>query len=285
MSADDATPPRPTRPEEILPSPPPDHPLILKTTPGKLPAPPPGATFTLSARGKVPQLPILRYLAHEYPHVAVAQIESIFGFVEPSPLYGGRPFAQPELSPRDVAVMAECGIGLRLPLSNHHVTREEYEQEKPFLARYHRKGNSVITVSEDLAAWIRQDFPLFDLEASVIKEIDTPVKIARVLERYDTVVLPMRVNLDLALLDGLAQKDRITLFANAGCALTCPSKICYPSFSRANKVDGPQKTLCSFSLKPRELYGMLDFDLGMLAAMGYSRFKLLRTRSHGLTGF
>jgi len=269
----------------ILPSPPPDHPMILKREPGaRRSAPPRSSRFTLSARGKDPQLPILRFLAREFPHIAIAQVESVFGFVEPSTLYGGRPFGSPELSPRDVAVMVECGIGLRLPLSNHQVTRDEYERNRSFLSRYHRNGNSVITTSEQLAAWVRDDFPEFELEASVIKEIDSEEKIARALDVYDTVVVPMRLNLDLGFLEQVAPKERITLFANAGCALTCPSKICYPSFSQANKFTG-HETMCSFSLRPRELYGMLDFDLDRLSAMGFARFKMLRSREHGLTGF
>ncbi len=269
----------------ILPSPPPDHPMILKREPGTQRAlPPRPSRFTLSARGKDPQLPILRFLAREFPHIAIAQVESVFGFVEPSTLYGGRPYGSPELSPRDVMVMYECGIGLRLPLSNHHVTRDEYERNRPFLARYHRKGNSVITTSEELAAWVRGDFPEFEIEASVIKEIDSDEKIARALGVYDTVVVPMRLNLELDFLERVEPKERITLFANAGCALTCPSKICYPSFSQANKFTG-HETMCSFELRPRELYGMLDFDLDKLSAMGFARFKMLRTREHGLTGF
>jgi hypothetical protein len=269
----------------ILPSPPPDHPMILRSEAGaRLAAPPPRSRFTLSARGKDPQLPILRFLAREFPHIAIAQVESVFGFVEPCTLYGGRPFGAPELSPRDVAVMYECGIGLRLPLSNHHVTRDEYDRSRAFLARYHRKGNSVITTSEQLAGWVRADFPDFELEASVIKEIDTDEKIEKALATYDTIVVPMRLNLDLDFLERVAPKERITLFANAGCALTCPSKICYPSFSQANKFTG-HETMCSFTLRPRELYGMLDFDLDKLSALGFARFKMLRSRSHGLTGF
>ncbi|MBI2214835.1 MAG: hypothetical protein HYU52_14405 [Acidobacteria bacterium] len=259
--------------------------MILKRGPDdRRSAPPRSSKFTLSARGKDPQLPILRYLAREFPHIAIAQVESIFGFVERCTLYGGRPFGAPELSARDVAVIYECGMGLRLPLSNHHVAREEYERNRAFLARYHRKGNSVITTSEQLAAWIGDEFPAFEIEASVIKEIDTAEKIAEALEIYDTVVIPMRLNLDLEFLERAAPKARITLFANAGCALTCPSKICYPSFSQANKFTG-KKTMCSFSLRPRELYGMLDFDLDKLAAMGFQRFKMLRSRDHGLTGY
>ena len=69
------------------------------------------------------------------------------------------------------------------------------------------------------------------------------------------------------------------LFANAGCALTCPSKICYPSISKANKVGDHNLFRCSQSLKYRELLGMVDFDLDYLQSLGFSRFKLLRSRS------
>jgi collagenase-like PrtC family protease len=53
--------------------------------------------------------------------------------------------------------------------------------------------------NDELAGWIRADFPDYKLEASVIKNIDN--------------------------------KENITLFANAGCAYTCPSKICNHSVS------------------------------------------------------
>jgi len=142
----------------------------------------------------------------------------------------------------------------------------------------------ILSAGAALAARIGTDFPGVGIEASVIKEIETDAKIGKALAIYDTVVVPMRLNLDLEFLERVEQKQRITLFANAGCALTCPSKICYPSFSKANKFTG-ETTSCSFSLRPRELYGMLDFDLEKLSALGFERFKMVRTRSHGLTGF
>lgn len=240
--------------------------------------------YTVSARGKHPRTAILEFLVQEYPHLDLKRMESVFGFVGPCTLYGGRPYTQPELSQRDVKALYERGIGLRLPLSNHQVSREEYEKYRWFLEKYQRPRNSVITTSDDLAHWIRQDFPGYEIEASVIKEIDTHEKIDRVLEIYDTVVLPMRLNQDPDFLERIGQKHRVTLFANGGCALNCPAKVCYPSFSKANKFGGA-KTACSFSHKPRELYGMIDFDLERFKAMGFSRFKLLRSRRHGLTGF
>lgn len=247
-------------------------------------APPAGVSFTVSARGKPADDGILAFLAREFPQLPLAQVESVFGFVEPCPLYGGRAYTRPELSPGDVAVLHDCCIGLRLPLSNHHVSRQEYEGFRPFLERYHESGNSVITVRDELAAWIREDFPRFEIEASVIKDIGTHQELDRALALYDTVVLPMRVNQDPEFLAGIEAKSRVTLFANAGCALNCPSKICYPSISKANKFTG-EPVACSFSLRPRELFGMQMFDLDALHGLGFNRFKLLRMQGHGLTGY
>jgi hypothetical protein len=104
-------------------------------------------------------------------------------------------------------------------------------------------------------------------------------------ELYDTVILPMSCNNDDFFLLSIDNKEIITLFANAGCALTCPSKICYPSISKANKVGDPNLYRCSQELKYRELLGMLDFDLDYLQSLGFDRFKLLRSRTGDMIGY
>lgn len=82
-----------------------------------------GLRFTMSARGKTSDLPALRFLARNFATVLVASIDSLFGFVESSTFYGGRVYCTPELGPRDVAIMYDVGIGLRLPITNHFETR------------------------------------------------------------------------------------------------------------------------------------------------------------------
>jgi hypothetical protein len=64
--------------------------------------------------------------------------------------------------------MYDHDIGYRIPLQNIVASREEYVASKTFLAKYHRKGNSVIIARAKLAKWIHEDFPLFEVEASVI---------------------------------------------------------------------------------------------------------------------
>ena len=228
-------------------------------------------------------MPILAFLARGFANIPIAQIDSVFGFVEPSPLYGGRVFVQPELSPADVASLEYTRVGLRLPLTNHFVEPAEYEESAPFLEKYHRSGNATIVTNDNLARWIRRDFPKYRIEASVIKNLKSYGKISRAFDIYDTVVLPMELNEDLDFLKGVPNKERITLFANAGCALTCPSKICYVAMSKINKT-GVGEQQCSQTLKEREARGMVDFDLAQLQELGFNRFKVLRSRPGGMTG-
>ena len=240
--------------------------------------------FTISARKKPRDMGVLEYLSVYFPGIPLARIDSVFGFVERSTLYGGRPFLGPELNDDDVDQLNANKIGLRIPFTNNYVTHEEYEQNQEMLTKYHKKGNAVIATSDDLATWIRSDFPKYRIEASVIKNLDTHDKIQTALELYDTVVLPMAINNDHEFLKKVKNKKRITLFGNAGCALTCPSKICYPSISKVNKYQGGEM-MCSRDIKDRNRMGMIDFDLKELAALGFSRFKLLRSKPDGKTGY
>ena len=246
---------------------------------------PPDYTFTVSARSKRPKVPVFLFLRRHFGRLPLDRIESLFGFVEHSTLYGGRAFKRRELSKRDVIQLNNAGIGVRLPLSNHFVTREEYENNLEFLEKYHHKLNSVIVTNDDLARWIAEDFSDYRIDASVIKNINTRRKLDQALEIYDEVVLPMTANEDTEFLESIEARDRITLFANAGCAFTCPSKTCYVSVSKLNKGDSDAEFHCSQFTKERDLLGMIDFDLEPLVDMGFRSFKLLRSTPTQMTGF
>jgi hypothetical protein len=241
--------------------------------------------FTISARGKWSAQPIQKFIKQNYSEIPLEQIDSFFGFTEACTLYGGRFFGSTELSRYDIRSMYKMDINLRLPLTNHHASPEEYEEYQPLLEKYHRAGNSLIITNDKLATWIRTDFPDYRLEASVIKNINNRKKVDAGFKIYDTVILPMASNNDEAFLKSLDRKEDITLFANAGCALTCPSKICYPSISKANKIGDSSLFRCSQKLKERNTIGMFDFDLEKLREMGFERFKLLRPRNGNMTGF
>ncbi|MFH1044122.1 MAG: hypothetical protein V1796_03510 [Pseudomonadota bacterium] len=240
--------------------------------------------YTISARGKTYREPVLSFLRNNFGNVPLNRIDSLFGFVDRCTLYGGRIFEEPQLSSDDVLELYAHRIGLRIPLTNHYVKEEEYRSYGSFLNKYHAEGNSVIILNDKLTHWIRRDFPKYKIESSVIKDTDTYAKIDDALSLYDTVVLPMRLNYDLDFLDKIKDKSRITLFANAGCALNCPARICYGSISKINKFKGAP-FMCSKSLKDREILGMVDFDLDQLASLGFRRFKLLRAKPRGVTAY
>ena len=239
--------------------------------------------FTVSGRAKTNDQPILTFLAKAYGGIPVRMIDSVFGFVEHSTLYGGRVFDGAELTPADVATLYDVGIGVRIPMTNHYAEPEEYEASKPLLEKYHRPGNAIIVTNDALARWIRRDFPEYRIEASVIKNLKSYDKIAEALDLYDTAVLPMEFCENEPFLAGLPDKSRITLFANAGCALTCPSRICYNSISKFNK-DQTGELLCSQPLKRRQARGIIEFDLGRLQDLGFSRFKVLTPNSAAAWG-
>jgi len=248
------------------------------------PLPPPEVTYTISARSKSPLMPVLRFLKDKYGYLPLREIDSLFGFVEESTLYGGRQYQGRELSDRDVSQLNNAGIGVRLPMSNHHVNRDEYEANFPILRKYCKPINSVIVTNDQLAIWLREDFPDYRIDASVIKNIKTHEKIEQAIELYDSVVLPMKLNENLEFLEKIRDKDKITLFANAGCALTCPSKLCYLSFSEMNKGKGGDFN-CALMHKERDVIGMVDFRLKPYVDLGFHRFKLLRPNTSRLTGF
>ncbi len=243
-------------------------------------------SFTISARGKAGEMPVMEFLRLNFGALPLERIDSLFGFVERCTLYGGRPFYGPQLNDQDVATLYRHSIGLRIPLTNLYVTEEEYREYQWLFEKYHRPGNSIITTTDQLAQWIRRDYPHYQLEASVIKNIDTHEKIDAALALYDTVILPMRLNVQPEFLQAIPAetKKRITLFANAGCAFNCPAKLCYTAISKMNKFTGAPFN-CSKATMPRKELGMLSFDLKKLHAAGFRRFKLLQAMPGGITGF
>ena len=257
--------------------------------------------YTISARGKKQNLSIKKYLKTNFPNFPLHRIDSVFGFVEQSTLYGGRPFLHPQLSSNDIKFLYDHNIGVRIPFTNHFFTDDEYKNNRKILEKYHKDRNSLIITNNELAQRIKNDYPKYHIEASILKEIDTLEKIDTALNLYDTIVLPMNVNIKKDLLQNIKQKHRITLFGNAGCALTCPNRICYEYISKRNKFLGKNKAIpryiyhyiyfylnqkwCMHKIKPRKLHGIIDFDLDEFYAMGFRRFKMLREHSGRKTGY
>jgi hypothetical protein len=237
--------------------------------------------FSVSARSKSANQPIAHYLGEFF---FGTPIKSVFGFREHTKLYGGRQFMGPELSAADIGWMYEHNIGYRIPLQSIQADYRDYQESKPFLARYHRPGNSVILVRHDLAEWIRNDFPDFEIEASVIHQVRSLDRLPRLERIFDIVVLHPSLNDETELLASVADKKRIRLFANAGCMYRCPTMECYKTFSANNRGD-PTPFACSQLHMPeyRAQVHFHTFDVDRLIALGFTKFKKLRSK--GITGY
>lgn len=242
-------------------------------------------TITVSARAKLPTQSIEDFLSWGFPDVSLDLIDSVFGFSEmPCRIYGGRPYLpnSPELIESDLNWLYDNNINYRIPLTSSLVTEDLYKESIPFLEKYHRKGNSIIAVKNNLAKWIRRDFPLYSIEASVIKEISTVHDLNKALELYDTIVpLPSAFNNNLELLDSLPKetKDRLRLFLTTGCAFKCPAKLCYGYFSKFNRGDRGIPFECSQKdIRYQYQYDGDNqrWDKEPYLKIGISKFKMLR---------
>ena len=237
--------------------------------------------YTVSARDKtgygVDNHKILPYLkTHFSPYLN--DITSVFGFLEYCPLYGGRQWIQPQITEDDVSVLYNMNIGIRIPLTNLYVTRELYEQSKEFLAKYHRKGNSVIVVVDQLAKWIKEDFPLYEIENSIIRPniIETIEDLDDALKIYDVVVLHGKNYTNMEFMNSIKDKSRVRLFHIMGCGYNCPARICYVGYSRINlKPDKKIAKWCSIRDIPRPNLGTIRFDTNKLIEMGFHKWKII----------
>ncbi len=238
--------------------------------------------FSVSSRSLRPGIDILDYLRVFFAYCDIRQIESVFGStLQPSPLYGGRVAeSRYALTETHLERLTEQGIHLALTLTNHYFDEDAYTRSLPLLDAHHRKGNSVICTHDTLAIRLKQDFPLYEIKASIIKNLDSHDKIERALTLYDSLTLPMDMNDDDGFLSGIRQKERIILFGNANCAYTCPARTCYLGFSQEN-FGLPVTSGCSKEKLARTAMGHVYFNVKKFADMGFTRIKLVPLAPEG----
>ncbi len=250
-------------------------------------------SYTVSARGKSIGMPVMDFLSRHFSQLSLSEIDSVYGFIEPLPFYGGRPYFHRQISECDINSLYENNINVRIPMTTHFWNNNEFDLTRPIFEKYHKKGNAIITLNDDLAKQIRKEFPLYSIEGSVIRNVRTHDRIKESLDIYDTIVLPMKINDDKDFLNKIEDKNKITLFATAGCAYNCPANTCYRKISKLNKYLGssnfwfhwfglfhvPFGIGCSRRKLKRALYGKVTFDIQELKSMGFSRFKIMRENS------
>ena len=214
-------------------------------------------------------------------------IDHAFGKVEGNTsLSGGRIGDGINLTRIDVYWLYDKGIGLKIPLTNKFISDKQYKESKPFLKQYHRKGNAIITATDELAKHIKNDFPDYQIEASCIQDIVTAGKLKKKtsLGVYDTIVLPIHMNDDIKFLKNIKDKKIIRLFLNVECSYSCPKKVCYGTTSKINVGEKEQKDFkCSFwdfglertFHKDHIDWNNFYFDKAKFDKIGFTKYKLL----------
>ena len=211
-------------------------------------------------------------------------------------LFGGRIVDGINLTRVDVYWLYDKGIGLKLPLTNKFISDTRYKESKPFLKQYHRKGNAIITATDELAKHIKNDFPDYQIEASCIQDIVDTKKLEQKISLgvYDTIVLPIHMNDDIKFLKSIKDKKIIRLFLNAECSYTCPKKVCYGTTSKINInernriTDAPTQMQCSFwnlglertFYKDHIDWNNFYFDKLKFDKIGFTKYKLLPSWEH-----
>ena len=213
-------------------------------------------------------------------------IDYAFGSVEGiTSLYGGRIADALNLTKVDVYWLYDHNIGVKITLSSKIFNDDVYKESSKFLQHYQRKGNAVITFTDELAKRIKEDFPDYEIEASCIQDIVTPDKLKKKISLgvYDTIVLPIHMNDDIEFLKKIKDKEQIRLFINAECSYTCPKKVCYNLTAKINAGTEEKMAQCSFwnlglertfyndDINWSEYY----FDKSKFDKMGFSKYKLV----------
>ena len=222
---------------------------------------------------------------HSNFHFDYKDIDHVYGQVEgASSLWGGRVAININLTRVDIYWLYDNDIGLKLPFSTKLITDTEYKESKPLLKEHHRKGNAIITATDDLAIRIKEDFPDYEIEASCIQDVADNKKLEKKISLgvYNTIVLPIHMNDDIEFLESIKDKEKIRLFLNVECSYNCPTKVCYGSTSRINKGTTTKMQCSHYDLHlPRTFYNdeidwkTFYFDKQLFDGMGIDKYKLV----------
>jgi len=140
------------------------------------------------------------------------------------------------------------GIGCRLSLSNHLLTKEHYHEKKlnnilNFLNNY--ANNGVIISDDNFNDYIKNNYPNLQRICSVIRPAidvgwgnDTAEYYNNLCEKYDIVVVNCGFAKDLNKINQLEYKDQIEVLVNSRCTLNCPlAKMHYDIVAEGYLID------------------------------------------------
>ena len=225
--------------------------------------------YTVSLRYRDMSVPVKEYLKEYYEHVP--SVNSVFGFAEFCPLYGGRLYKE-EITYNEIQLLRDEGITYRIPVSTLYFNDRTYAESHRFLSKYNIVGNSLIVANDELAIRLRNDYPNYKLEHSVVDELWNVESVNSKLGLYDEVVLHGKWNTRVKQLSSIVEKSKIRLFTGMGCSYECVDRCCYRNVSQETSgIFVKPELSCSMT----GVGGSKVFDVEVLRSMGFSKFKVL----------
>ena len=152
------------------------------------------------------------------------ELSSVFGFMDESPLNGGRTRADSlHVPPDEIEKLNGMGIGYSFTLTNTAVAAEHLKDAhtNEMLKRFENPLNSVIIAMPLVADYIRERYPRYRLRASCLCNFNTAEEINDACGRFDMVTPWPEINENEELLGKLKFKDRIMLFGSQACLRNC----------------------------------------------------------------
>lgn len=127
-----------------------------------------------------------------FHYIDISQIRDVYGSsIIKSDLYGGRNYVKEgSFTDEQVNNLKDNNINISLTLSNHFFNKDIYKDNIKLLEKYHNSGNGIICTDDELAKLIRNDFPLYKIKASLLRNVVNLEEIKRCLDIYDEIVLP-----------------------------------------------------------------------------------------------
>jgi hypothetical protein len=153
-----------------------------------------------------------------------SELASVFGFLDESPLNGGRPRADSVPFPlTEIEKLNDMGIGYSFTLTNTAVAPEHLKDAhtNELLKRFERPINSVIVATDLVADYVREHYPAYKIRASCLCNFTTAEQINAACGRFDMVTPWPELNASDGFLGQLKHKDQIMLFGSQACLASC----------------------------------------------------------------
>lgn len=153
-------------------------------------------------------------------------INNVYGCFPNSPLNGGRAFVREPYTHEEIedtfAAFADCGVKLRLTLTNMLATEEHLHDSyvADILKTGSRYGAEAIVYADFVGDYVRERFGMKCI-LSTTREITDVDEFNRMAQRYDCVVLNYNFNKDRSFIDAIADKSKVEVMVNEYCTHGC----------------------------------------------------------------